>query len=292
MDADLIKSKKSSPSAGGPPSPSAAGPRRPFGKLGSRLMTSPRRSRAAWLAAIVVFLWCPWLPACTRTDASPDRHAASQEEETDLPLPANARVQRDPRKDTIRLLKGNDLSADLDDAAFESAARSGAFDRLAIAFVAAHRSAFRLEDPARELHPKTVNSDDLGMTHVKLRQTFHEIPILGAELVVHFRGTRSVYLVNGNYVPTPAGLETTPLISSDDARLAVAAELGISKGTCETCTPQLVILPLEKSSPRLAWLVPPNPTATTGWEFVIDARDGTNLRKLPTVYRTGKRHED
>lgn len=255
-------------------------------------MTSSPRLRTAWLAAIAVFLGCPLLPACTRTDASPDRHAASQEEETDLPLPANARVQRDPRKDTIRLLKGNDLSADLDDAAFESAARSGAFDRLAIAFVAAHRSAFRLEDPASELHPQTVNSDDLGMTHVKLRQTFHEIPILGAELVVHFRGTRSVYLVNGNYVPTPAGLDTTPLISSDDARLAVAAELGTSKGTCETCTPQLVILPLEKSSPRLAWLVPPNPTATTGWELVIDARDGTNLRKLPTVYRTGKRHED
>lgn len=206
----------------------------------------------------------------------------------DRPLPAGARVQRDPQKDTVRFLKSDDLSAGLDDEAFESAAKSGAFDRLAIAYVAAHRRAFRLEDPARELRPKRVSPDPLGMTHVKLQQVFHEVPILGAELVVHFRGPRTVYLVNGSYVPTPSGLDTVPRLSSDDARAAAVAEVPSLDGRCEGCTAELVIFPAASGAPRLAWRVVVSPSAARGWEFVVDARDGSLLQRLPTAYETGR----
>ena len=205
----------------------------------------------------------------------------------DRPLPAGARVERDPQRDTIRFLKSEDLSAGLDDEAFESALSSGAFDQLAIAYVAAHRQAFRLEDPVRELRPKRVSSDPLGTTHVKLQQVFREIPILEAELVVHFRGPRAVYLVNGSYVPTPSGLDTVPRLSSDDARAVAVAEVPSLDGVCRGCTAELVVLAAASGAPSLAWRVAVSPSAAEGWEFVIDARNGSLLRRLSTVYNAG-----
>ena len=226
-------------------------------------------------------------PGCARTDTSSAPGTPQAEQCADRPLPVDARIERDPHRNTIRFLKSDDLSEGLDDAAFESAANRGAFDRLAIAYLAAHRSAFRLEDPARELRPKQLSSDDLGMTHVKLQQVFREVPILGAELVVHFRGPRTVYLVNGSYVRTPMGLDTTPRLSSDDARAAAVADVPSLDGRCEGCTAELVIFPVATDAPRLAWRVVVSPSLARGWEFIVDAGDGTLLQKLPTSYETG-----
>lgn len=206
----------------------------------------------------------------------------------DRPLPESARVERDPRRDTIRFLKGENLSADLgSDPAFAEAARSGARDALALAFVTAHRSAFRLEDPPRELVATDATTDALGTTHVKLEQVFRRIPIVGAGLIVHIDESGAVYLVNGSYVPTPAGLDTTARVGTDDALRAATSEIPSLEGRCDECTLDLVIFPGAAGPPKLAWRIGASPSPSEGWELVIDAQDGTVLRRLPTVYDAG-----
>ncbi len=204
-------------------------------------------------------------------------------EQRDRPLPADAEVRRDPVLGTIQFLKGDALSADMeDDAAFREHQAQGRFDQLALAFVAAHRSAFRLDRPERELGVLSVTTDDLGLTHVKLQQTFEDLPVEAAQLIVHLNESSQVYLVNGRYLPTPSGLSTAPALQADQARSVVAQELELDDA-CRDCPSDLVIFAPNEDPPRLAYRVRANVSIAEGWQFMVDAQNGAVLQKLPTV---------
>ena len=127
--------------------------------------------------------------------------AEVREERMERPFSDDVEVRRDPSRDTIRFLRGENLSADLEEEEeYREHRAAGRFAELAIMFIDAHRSAFRFERPEEELIPKEVSTDDLGMTHVKLQQVFRGIPVFAGELLVHFRSPNGVYLVNGSTI--------------------------------------------------------------------------------------------
>jgi hypothetical protein len=223
--------------------------------------------------------------ACMDSEPPSALRAEVREERIERPFAVDVEVRRDPSRDTIRFLRGESLSADLEEEEeYQKHRSAGRFAEMAVLFVDAHRSAFRLERPEEELIPKGVSTDDLGMTHVKLQQVFRGIPVFAGELVVHFRSPSGVYLVNGSYIATPVDLETVPQLSREEALRIVSAELPAAVGDCDTCEAELVIVQLTGAEPHLAYRVRASVSLAEGWDFFVEAKTGAILHKLPTVY--------
>jgi bacillolysin len=67
--------------------------------------------------------------------------------------------------------------------------------------------AIKINQPAAEFSLNRYESDDLGMRHLRLQQSYRGVPVWGNELYVHLDATDQVYAVNGRYAPTPAGID-------------------------------------------------------------------------------------
>ncbi len=200
------------------------------------------------------------------------------------PLPAQAEIRRDPRLGTITFLKAPNLSERLEhDPDFAQLQASQQFGDLARAFIHAYRADFRLTQPANELQIHSVKTDDLGLTHVRLQQTFHGVPVWAAELIVHLNADAQVYLVQGRYMPTPRGLSTDPELTKQAALQRAADHLGRPLTECLKCQAELVIFAAEGKAPRLAYHVRALLSVAEGWEMMIDAQTGEVLQKLSAI---------
>ena len=232
--------------------------------------------------------------ACSIVQAQPQRPltipvkpSSSQQSATVHPLPARAETRRDPRLGTITFLKAPNLSEHLEhDPAFAQLQASKQFGDLVHAFIYAHRADFRLIQPANELQVQSVKTDDLGLTHVRLQQTFHDVPVWAAELVVHLNTDARVYLVQGRYIPTPRNLSVEPDLTEQAALRRAANHLGLPLTECLTCQADLVIFATEGKTPRLAYRVLALLNLAQGWEMMIDARTGEVLQQLSTIRTT------
>lgn len=68
------------------------------------------------------------------------------------------------------------------------------------------------------------DTDELGMHHVKYQQVYNQIPIYGAEVILHGKAG-SINMLMGRYEPTPI-LDTKPTLTLADAKLTVANHVG------------------------------------------------------------------
>jgi Zn-dependent metalloprotease len=64
---------------------------------------------------------------------------------------------------------------------------------------------------AGDLHLLQNNQDSLDMQHVRYNQTYHGIPVFGAQTIVHVKKDSSVASANGRTIPNIT-INTTPLI--------------------------------------------------------------------------------
>jgi Zn-dependent metalloprotease len=194
-------------------------------------------------------------------------------------LTEGAVLKPDPENQTVRFLRGPDLSAELEaDPAFSAARRAGDAEGVARAYLQHYAELFRLDDPRSELSLVRVDLDRFGTTHVRFEQRIGAYPIPGAHLNVHLDRSRRVAMANGVYVPTPKGFETTPKLSEADARAIAARETG---APCDACAVDAVVFAEGASEPRLAWRVAPPADRLDGSEVILDAQDGAVLRKQP-----------
>ena len=200
------------------------------------------------------------------------------------PLPAEAEIRRDPRLGTITFLKAPNLSERLEhDPDFAQLQASRQFGDLARAFIHAYRADFRITQPANEFRVHSVKIDNLGLTHVRLQQTFHDVPVWAAELVVHLNADTQVYLIQGRYIPTPHNLSTDPELTEQAALQRAADHLGQPLTGCLKCQADLVIFAAEGKAPRLAYCVQASLSMAEGWEIMVDAQTGEVLQKLSTI---------
>lgn len=199
-------------------------------------------------------------------------------------LPKDAQIIRDETNDTITFLIGRNLSSAIEsEACFRQFQENNDAEAIAKAFINAYREEFRLIDPHSELMAASVVTDDLGLTHVKLRQAFHDIPVSASEVIVHLDRENHVYLVNGRYVPTPQDLNVQPGITPSDAEAAAAKHLGRDPADCPQCETTLVILPKAGSSPQLAFRMEALIRADEGWIYFIDAHSGLIIERQTSI---------
>jgi Zn-dependent metalloprotease len=195
-------------------------------------------------------------------------------------LPAGAEVTRDPATGAIRWLRGGDLSRELEsDARFRADQAQGRAEAVARRFLEAYAGAFGLDDPARELRLDRIDRDASGRTRVRFAQTWRGIPVLRGVVHVHLDPAHRVALVNGDYLPTPSGLDPKPALSADQARTRAAGD-----GGCAGCDAELVVTTDRDGRPRLAWRVRSGSGGFRAQETLVDARSGDVLASQPLAY--------
>ena len=202
-------------------------------------------------------------------------------------LPSGAKLRRDPELETVRFLRGGNLSREIEtEPYFRSLQASNLFADLSLAFLGAYRDEFRLQRPEEEMVPVSVTEDDLGYKQVRLRQVYSGIPVYGAELMVQLNAASQVVLVQGKYIPTPVLLCTTPEITNADALRVAGENIHGTGSTCQNCEIELVIFGADRDPPRLAYRIDATISLSQGWTVFVDAQSGAVLERLPTVYHS------
>ena len=143
-------------------------------------------------------------------------------------------------------------------------------------------------NPPEELTVKAINTDELGLKHVRFQQTFDGIPVWASEIMVHLNRSNHVYLVNGRYIPTPLSVRTDPVLSEDEAFGIVARDLTDVGPDCQGCRSELVIFAMGENRPHLAYRVSVAPHGAEGWAVFVDGESGAILERIPTVIHDGR----
>ncbi len=106
-----------------------------------------------------------------------------------------------------------------------SAAERGNPAAIARGFLDENRALFKLTSATDQLALLRVESDmQLGFAHVRLNQTYHNIPVFGKQLVVHLDAQENVIAVNGQFAPEIIA-ETRPSQTQDDAENVALQDL-------------------------------------------------------------------
>jgi hypothetical protein len=202
------------------------------------------------------------------------------------PLPEAAVIVLDSRNQTIVRLQADDLSAALEQRPdIQDGLATSQFGTVALEFIGLYRRLFRLADPVAELKVSSTAIDNIGYKHVRLEQYFAGMPVLGAELIVHFNQDNRIYLVNGHYAPTPEGLVSTPALGKQEAMKILAARIPQMKNCLAQCKTDLIVFYDSASSPQLAYRIATNPGILEGREIVMDAETGKILQETPLGFR-------
>lgn len=234
-------------------------------------------NRGVAIAGCVIWITAAF--ACATGAPAPDA-AAAPRETAEPALPDGASLDRDWTTGTVRFLKGQNLSRDLDgDPAFKASRSAGDAEGVARAFLAHFQPLWRLDDPKAELALRRVDVDRSGASHVRFTQMWRGLPVPAAELIVHLDRARRVVLVSGSYFASPRDVAIEPKLDAAAARDAAG---------CAACAADLVVFAERGKPSRLAWRVAAPSGRIQGEEITVDAKSGDVLRRLPAALPSGR----
>lgn len=152
----------------------------------------------------------------------------------------------------------------------------------------AYGRAFGVTDPRAELALRSIERDDLGMTHLTYDQRHRGLPVFGRRMLVHLDGG-AVAVVNGEFTPD-IGVSTTPTVSPNEARVAAGAIPARALRPADV-PPELLVFVDGRERSRLAWRVVIVSERPLGlWQVFVDAMTGEVLRFFNDL-RTAKNRQ-
>lgn len=92
-----------------------------------------------------------------------------------------------------------------------------------VKFVQKYRDLFKMVDAQSELSVTKAEVDELKMTHVRLQQVTHGVPVVGAELAAHYDAAGRLTSIDASYIPNVGDVDVQPKIDAK-AGLEVAME--------------------------------------------------------------------
>jgi len=195
-----------------------------------------------------------------------------------------AKVTHHATTGVVLSVKGENLSHSLESrACFRDLINQHRFTDAAVCFMDTFRQEFKMDHPSDELMLVSERTDDLGMTHIRLRQTYADLSIWPCAINMHFSATGHIYWVHGDTIPTPRGMSTQATLSETDAREAAAAALGQTPADCGACTAELMILADHPEDPKLVYRVSAINNLVNAWELFVDAHSGAILKKATRI---------
>jgi bacillolysin len=140
-----------------------------------------------------------------------------------------------------------------------------------------------IKNPDKNLKVKSVQKDELGMTHVRFNQAINGIPVEGSEVIVHFNKNHELVSVNGrtNQTLTDDAVATTAPISSKTALQTALSSVNAPEELTYEPTTDLVVYPFEKEN-RTAYKVNVNFMGDEpgNWFVYVDASSGKVIDKF------------
>lgn len=149
----------------------------------------------------------------------------------------------------------------------------------------------KIENPADQFSLVESLTDDKDITHLKMRQQLHGIPVYGGELIVHLNRKENNIIINGNYYDLKnenfSGVEMNQqqvisTVETDIRNNNKSSIVGFgSFGKLLSPVVQKYILPNEQGvSGRLIYHVTYWPNIISKWEYLIDAYTGKVIKSI------------
>ncbi|MBI5825075.1 MAG: M4 family metallopeptidase [Chloroflexi bacterium] len=158
-------------------------------------------------------------------------------------------------------------------------------EKAATSFLEVRGREFGLADPAKDLKVLLKTQIDNGASAVRFQQTYHGVPILAGEMIVHMDSANNVLSASGDILPN-IELDTTPMVdeatSIQTALVATALENGVSIEGLQTSVPELwiynpVLLTPYNGETVLVWRIEVTPKNSLGpirQLVLVDAQHG------------------
>ncbi|WP_188454939.1 M4 family metallopeptidase [Virgibacillus oceani] len=139
-----------------------------------------------------------------------------------------------------------------------------------------------VKNPGENLKVKSVQEDDLGMTHIRFNQTKNGVPIEGAEVIVHFNKKNEIVSVNGHHNKAAANnaIDTAASIKADKALELAKSSVKAPETLAYEPTSDLVVYPFEGKN-SLAYKINVNFLGDEpgNWFVFVDANTGEVIDK-------------
>jgi bacillolysin len=195
-----------------------------------------------------------------------------------------AALQMDPASGTLRHLRGNLAQLVEDFPGYANARSQADYSAMALGTLAALDQVLNVQDPATEFVPRRSSPDELGMRQVRLDQHYAELPIYGAQVIVHFDTRGDPIEVSGVYAPTPHRLGT-PRFELDEAAALEHARRAVDLAGPGLMEPAIrrVLYWSPRVSPVPAYAVDLVTSVVDSWEVMVSAADGEILHRLRTT---------
>lgn len=156
-------------------------------------------------------------------------------------------------------------------------------------FLNSIKNELKINNTDEEFRLVSDDTDDLGLRHLKLEQTYRNIPIYGGEAVIHTNKSGVAEFLMGKVFPSP-NLNVTPNISANAAIELSLKDLGkntiIQKTgnikqflNLDPDVAELKILNENKKS-NLVYYITVRPNILERWVYFIDAHSGEVVSKF------------
>jgi bacillolysin len=155
-------------------------------------------------------------------------------------------------------------------------------------FLGSLKSELKITNPKEEFRILNEQTDDLGFSHIKVQQVFKNVPIYGAEAIIHTNKAGVVETLNGRVFPTLTinvsativGSEAIDLALQDLKKTSIVQKNG-AMGTLlalDKDKAELTILPIGTNK-TLVYEVTVRPNILERWVYFINANSGDIVDK-------------
>ena len=144
----------------------------------------------------------------------------------------------------------------------------------------------KIKSPNAEFEVLNKNKDQIGLTHIKYKQTYKGLLVYAQEIIVHLDKKGSVNLLTGSFIPTPVEVNTSPVLNSERIikKLPTIFDKKIQELNKhnDSIEPTLVIYN-KKNQNYLSWHLTIYSSQLDRWELFIDDKTGEILDKINTT---------
>ena len=147
----------------------------------------------------------------------------------------------------------------------------------ALNYLQKNKNHIKIKNPKADLKVDKSVKDEIGMTHVRFKQTKNGVPVEGAEIIVHYNANNEITVVNGAYNAEieASKLNTSPAISATEALKVAKSSTNAPTNLEQVPTSELVVYPFEGKN-HLTYKVNVNflDEEPGNWFVFVDASTG------------------
>jgi Zn-dependent metalloprotease len=168
--------------------------------------------------------------------------------------------------------------------------RNANIESLAMQYIQAASGLMKIKNPDQEFVVKSVETDDLGMTHVRMQQQVKGIAVYGTEVIIHGKNNNFDFL-NGSYFPTIENINIMPALDQIKCLKIVADNISEKPAYADDVKmlfknlkekAEMVIYPHEGKF-ILAYHVVTYRNLVERWEYFVDAQSGDIIKKYQSI---------